>query len=204
LAIIISVYAVGRAFTSQPVIGPDSLGIALAETVTYCFCVFLIVRWSLRANLEHWPGEVLPPKIPEVDPTQNEGTQQILIASIHAAMEQGIWRREGLLVADLAQEVGAREHRVRKAINQFLGHRNFASFINKARVEAAKIRLYQPEDANVTVLEIAYDVGFRSLGPFNRAFREVTGQSPTEFRAHNTIKSPAGFGKNSPILKKSN
>jgi AraC-like DNA-binding protein len=35
---------------------------------------------------------------------------------------------------------------------------------------------------NVTVLEIAYDVGFASIGPFNRAFRAATGHSPTEYR----------------------
>jgi AraC-like DNA-binding protein len=33
-----------------------------------------------------------------------------------------------------------------------------------------------------TGLEIAQETGFVSLGPFNRAFRAQTGQSPTELR----------------------
>ena len=35
---------------------------------------------------------------------------------------------------------------------------------------------------NTTVLEVAYEVGFASVGPFNRAFRAEIGYSPTEYR----------------------
>jgi AraC-like DNA-binding protein len=42
--------------------------------------------------------------------------------------------------------------------------------------------LEAPEASEETILEIAFDVGFSSLGPFNRAFRETTGKSPTDFR----------------------
>ena len=49
-------------------------------------------------------------------------------------------------------------------------------------VDAAIKRLEAPEAEEQTILEIAFDVGFSSLGPFNRAFRETTGQSPTDFR----------------------
>jgi len=37
---------------------------------------------------------------------------------------------------------------------------------------------------NLRISEIAYDVGFQSLTQFNRTFKRVFGQSPTEFRAH--------------------
>jgi AraC-like DNA-binding protein len=97
-------------------------------------------------------------------------------------MEAGVWQVEGLTVGGLAQKVGAPEHQVRKAINRGLGHRNFASFINRARIDAAIKRLDGPEASEETILEIAFDVGFSSLGPFNRAFRETTGKSPKDFR----------------------
>jgi AraC-like DNA-binding protein len=35
---------------------------------------------------------------------------------------------------------------------------------------------------NLRVSEIAYDVGFQSLTQFNRTFKRVFGQSPTEVR----------------------
>ncbi|RTM02125.1 MAG: AraC family transcriptional regulator, partial [Bradyrhizobiaceae bacterium] len=34
----------------------------------------------------------------------------------------------------------------------------------------------------VPVITIAMDAGFQSLGPFNRAFKAVTGVTPTEYR----------------------
>jgi AraC-like DNA-binding protein len=56
----------------------------------------------------------------------------------------------------------------------------FTDFVNRARVEHAKRLLLKPQ-ARIT--EVAYDVGFQSLSQFNRSFRRVTAQSPTEFRS---------------------
>ena len=77
---------------------------------------------------------------------------------------------------------GAPEHRLRRLINGQLGYRNFAAFINAHRIEEAKRLFADPGEARKTVSSIAFDLGFGSLGPFNRAFREVTGLSPTEWR----------------------
>ncbi|MEI6644110.1 MAG: helix-turn-helix domain-containing protein [Novosphingobium sp.] len=95
---------------------------------------------------------------------------------------EALWRREGLTIAELAKAVGLPEHRLRRLINDQLGHRNFASFINQHRIDAAQAVLADPASATRTVASIAFDHGFGSLGPFNRAFREVTGQTPTAFR----------------------
>ncbi|MEY8828307.1 helix-turn-helix domain-containing protein [Sedimentitalea sp. XS_ASV28] len=71
---------------------------------------------------------------------------------------------------------------VRRAINKGLGYRNFAQFINERRIEAARQILSDPARADIPILSIAYDVGFASVGTFNRAFRDQTGQSPSEYR----------------------
>ena len=92
------------------------------------------------------------------------------------------WRREGLTIGALAEEVGVPEHRLRPLINDHLGFRNFAAFVNARRIEAAKRLLTDPTKARMTVAVIAFDLGFGSLGPFNRAFKEATGVTPTEFR----------------------
>jgi AraC-like DNA-binding protein len=57
----------------------------------------------------------------------------------------------------------------------------FTDFVNRARVEHAKRLLLKPQ-ARIT--EVAYGVGFQSLSQFNRSFRRVTAQSPTEYRVH--------------------
>lgn len=93
-----------------------------------------------------------------------------------------LWRREGLTIADLAAAVGLPEHRLRRLINDQLGHRNFTSFVNQHRIAEARTLLSDPAIAARTVASIAFDLGFGSLGPFNRAFRDETGVAPTEYR----------------------
>lgn len=107
---------------------------------------------------------------------------RLVLGKLDAIMSEGAWRREGLTIGALAEEVGAPEHKLRRLINDHLGFRNFAAFVNARRVDAAKARLADPAKARESVSTIAFDLGFGSLGPFNRAFKEVTGQTPTEWR----------------------
>jgi AraC-like DNA-binding protein len=55
----------------------------------------------------------------------------------------------------------------------------FTEFVSRTRVERAKNLLLNP---NLRISEIAYEVGFQSLTHFNRVFKKVAGESPTEYR----------------------
>lgn len=106
-----------------------------------------------------------------------------LLDRLNGALDRDeLWREEGLTIGALAAKLGAPEHHVRRLINEGLGFRNFAAFINARRITAAQQALGDPAQARVTVAAIAYEVGFASLAPFNRAFRDATGQTPTEWR----------------------
>jgi AraC-like DNA-binding protein len=111
-----------------------------------------------------------------------EAADRLALKKLAALMSAEAWRREGLTIGDLAAELELPEHRLRRLINQRLGHRNFADFLNGQRIEAAKRRLADPAEARTTVAAIAFDLGFGSLGPFNRAFRAATGITPTDWR----------------------
>lgn len=176
------VYSMVQAITSTPLKGFQSTNVALTQSTVFWFFLTTFAIWALKANLSNWPGETVPDAADKPTPQERSTEQTALVRRILEAMDEGVWRVEGLTVGSLAQKVGAPEHQVRKAINRGLGHRNFASFINRARIEAAIKRLEAPEASEETILEIAFDVGFSSLGPFNRTFREITGQAPTDFR----------------------
>ena len=111
-----------------------------------------------------------------------EAAERVMLEKLNALMAADGWRREGLTIGQLAGELGEPEHRLRRLINQRLGHRNFAEFVNSYRIEAAEARLADPAQARTTVAAIAFDLGYGSLGPFNRAFRAQTGATPTEWR----------------------
>ena len=83
------------------------------------------------------------------------------------------------------------EYRLRQAINEGLGHRNFNAFLNRYRIDEAKAALSDPTQQDVAVLTIAMDAGFQSIGPFNRAFKAESGLTPTEFRRDALAQSAA-------------
>ena len=92
-------------------------------------------------------------------------------------------RDEQMSIARLAGQLGEQEYRLRRTINGQLGHRNFASFLNGYRLAEVKAALADPAQRDVPIITIALDAGFGSLGPFNRAFREAEGMTPSEYRA---------------------
>ena len=53
------------------------------------------------------------------------------------------------------------------------------AYLTRRRIERAKTLL---RTANLSVTEICFLVGFSSLGSFSSRFRELVGQSPTEYR----------------------
>lgn len=89
--------------------------------------------------------------------------------------------RTELKVADVASQLGQPEYRVSQAITAAMGFANFNRWINHHRVARAMTILAEPTETR-TILQIAFDCGFASLGPFNRAFRDETGMTPTRYR----------------------
>lgn len=56
----------------------------------------------------------------------------------------------------------------------------FTEFVSRQRTERAKNLLLNP---NLRISEIAYESGFQSLTHFNRVFRKIAGESPTDYRS---------------------
>ena len=122
---------------------------------------------------------------PHAETAGIDPADQALYQNLKRAMsEDKIFRTEGLTIGALAESLGAPEHQLRKLINQGMGYKNFNAYLNQYRIAAAKDKLADLEQARKQVLTIALEAGYASLGPFNRAFKDATGQTPTEFRKH--------------------
>ncbi|MEM9375835.1 MAG: AraC family transcriptional regulator [Pseudomonadota bacterium] len=90
-----------------------------------------------------------------------------------------------LSLGRLARSLGEADHRVSKCITGVLGDRNFNSLVNRYRIEAAKAVLEDAGSADASILAVALDAGFSSIGPFNRAFKTQTGLTPSQYRRRN-------------------
>jgi AraC-like DNA-binding protein len=108
--------------------------------------------------------------------------ESVLHDKLKAAMAQGLFREPGLSIAALADRLDTPEHRLRALINRRLGYRNFSAFLNHHRINEAREKLASREEVDLPVLTIAMDLGYNSLPTFNRAFRNETGTTPSEYR----------------------
>jgi len=89
-------------------------------------------------------------------------------------------KSERLALAAVAQAAGTSVFHFCKVFHKSTGLK-FTDYVARVRLEDARTQLLNP---NRRISEVAYDVGFQSLTQFNRTFRRVFGQSPTEFRLH--------------------
>jgi AraC-like DNA-binding protein len=121
------------------------------------------------------------PPVAVADPA-GAADRKLIDALMRLMADERIYRQENVTIGTLAVRLSIPEYRLRRLINQQLGYRNFNAFLNNHRIAEAKAALADPTQAEVPVITIAMDAGFQSLGPFNRAFKETTGVTPTEYR----------------------
>ena len=85
---------------------------------------------------------------------------------------------EDISLGDVAKSVNTSTFYFCKMFKKATGL-NFTDYLSRIRIEKAKNLLLNP---NLRISEIAYEVGFQSLTHFNRVYRKLAGQSPTEYR----------------------
>jgi AraC-like DNA-binding protein/ligand-binding sensor protein len=89
-------------------------------------------------------------------------------------------KTESISLAEVSKAAGASVFHFCKVFRKTTGLK-FTDYVARVRLEDARTQLLNP---NRRISEVAYDVGFQSLTQFNRMFKRVFGQSPTEFREH--------------------
>jgi AraC-like DNA-binding protein len=173
---------VGRLLPALHVAGIGIVALALAVLVARR-SLDAVLGLSPQTGVGRQPGEAAasaplePAPPPDAGPTPGSPALQRLE---RAMSEERAYRREGLTVAALATQLGMGEAALRALINHELGYRNFNDFLHHHRLQEAAARL-GAED--LPILTIALECGYGSIGPFNRAFRQRFGMTPTEYRA---------------------
>jgi len=131
------------------------------------------------------PSSLLTPTPPKMHEwrSENPAESELFLRLQKFIAEQG-YLQSNLTITQLAQQLHCPEHHLRKLINQRLGYTNFAAFLNHYRIEEARKRLVT---SHLPVLSIALDLGYGSIAPFNRAFKEITGETPTSYRTSQQV-----------------
>lgn len=118
-------------------------------------------------------------------PPRSVGAEDRALAAeiMRALTTDDAFATPSLKVADLARRLRRPEHQITQTITGVLGAANFNRLVNGLRIEAAKAALSDPAARQRSILDIALASGFGSIGPFNRAFKDEVGMTPSAFRA---------------------
>lgn len=174
----------GLVLVYELLLGP----IAAAAWVQFAngLLILLIVLFAgmalLRTDRELLMESEADPVEDKPEPLALTPSQSVLHEKLTNAMDDGVYRTTGLTITSLADHLEAPEHHLRALINRRLGHRNFSAFLNRHRIAEAKQRLSRREEVDIPVLTVAMELGYNSLSTFNRAFRNETGTTPSEYR----------------------
>lgn len=113
--------------------------------------------------------------------TLTEEQQRIALEKLNIIMrEEKPFLRNDFSLPYLADRLRLSVHVVSQVINDGLG-KSFFEMTAEYRVEASKELL--KNQPNIKIEEIAEQVGYSSKSSFNTAFKKITGQTPSEYRA---------------------
>ena len=95
--------------------------------------------------------------------------------------EERLYENPSFAIQDICDKLKSNRSYISMAINQY-SNTNFAGLVSRLRVnEARKLMLDIANPLSLT--EISTRAGFSNRVSFYRQFKEITGLSPTEFRA---------------------
>lgn len=142
---------------------------------------FVVVSEQINVQHDHPAAEASRPKY-EKSALSEERKAEILHKITLLFEEEKYFSRNNLSLADLARAVKEPSHYVSQVINEKLD-KNFFDLLSVYRIEEAKKLLHDKAGKQLTIEEIAGQVGYNSKAAFNKAFKEITGTTPSAFRS---------------------
>jgi len=95
-------------------------------------------------------------------------------------LDEKLYLNAELTSQELAEQMNISSKKLSQVINQGF-NKNFFDFVNTYRCEEVKQILRGP-DKKMTIIEAMYQSGFNSKSSFNKEFKKLTGQTPSEFK----------------------
>jgi AraC-like DNA-binding protein len=111
-----------------------------------------------------------------------ENSRKLHQALMQLMTEDALYKESDLSINDLASKLDVHPNYLSQVVNQE-EKKNFYDFVNTYRIEEFKRLIAIPKNRQFTLLSLAHDCGFSSKSSFNRCFKKVTGQTPSEYAA---------------------
>ncbi|MBR8537616.1 AraC family transcriptional regulator [Carboxylicivirga sediminis] len=160
------------------------LPLNLFMNATVLGVVFFIVYNSLKQH------QIFPKNKATADVNEQEPKKQLMeedrLDEIKGRLEGLMSEQKPYLDSDLnlvklADMLEITSHQLSHVINKGYNE-NFFQFVNKFRVEKAKVMLIDSQNDKLSILGVAFESGFSSKTSFNTTFKKMTGQTPSEYK----------------------
>jgi len=155
---------------------------ALIFVGTNIFYVVLFNQYKSQKNIKN--NDIEEPTEAQSKQVKTPNIFQADLKKLGQFIEAKKFTETNLTIKQLSINLTIPEHQLRELINQQLGFKNFSSFLNSHRIPAACVQFQDLNNIRKPILSIALELGYGSIGPFNRAFKDIMGKTPTEYRKH--------------------
>ncbi|MDO7849650.1 helix-turn-helix transcriptional regulator [Hymenobacter sp. M29] len=119
--------------------------------------------------------EEAPPPVPELAPELLPWREKLL----RLMADEQPWLEPELTLTELAHRLRTHPALLSRVINAGCGQ-NFNDFVNTYRVQEAQRKLADPRFGHYSLVGVALESGFNSKSTFNRVFKKLLGQAPSE------------------------
>ena len=115
--------------------------------------------------------------------SKKEHTQLLKISEKLTVLmkDNKIYKEQDLNLNSLSIHLGEKPYLTTKCLN-IIFEKKFSDYVNAYRIIELKAILKDPSNKNLTLLALAFDVGFNSKASFNRAVKKLTGQPPSALK----------------------
>ncbi|MEO9869964.1 helix-turn-helix domain-containing protein [Ekhidna sp.] len=94
--------------------------------------------------------------------------------------EEQVYLNSDLTLKDLSEQLNTSSNNLSWYLNH-VHQKSFYDFINQTRINAFKEKIERKEHQKHTLLALAMDVGFNSKSTFNKAFKSLIGDTPSDY-----------------------
>jgi len=160
--------------------------------VYYPFYIFfvVIIIWTAaaaflrpQAGVQVKPSPAYKPSPPAELKQKGNWLKKVIEVNLY-------YKDPELSLSSLAEKLDLSPHELSRIVNQTF-KKSFSDLINEYRVAGVVRKMQDPAYDHLTLLGIALESGFNSKTTFNRAFKQVTGKNPVDYK--NELKKEAPF-----------
>ena len=144
------------------------------------FLFFNIIFYKGLVQPDIFSGLVQRPKYRTSSLTSEQKEEYLKTLSNYIVHQQA-YLKPGLTLNDVSKATNIAPRYISQLVNEHFSQ-NFYEYINKYRIDYAIKLLTDSEKRKMTVLEILYESGFGTKSAFNKAFKNITGSTPTKYR----------------------